>query len=625
MSNKLLMIMASPTTFLVATTLLLVAVCPSDVVSLTFRQLHFPAGKGGGESIAFETPGGVFYTGVRDGVILQYRGAGAGWQEFAYTAPTRSSITCDNTTNPNLGPVCGYPLGLAYNVLTKQLIIADAYQGLLAVRPNTRLATPLATSAEGVPFVATNAVDIDQTTGNIYFTDSSTRFQIRNSTLAVNSNDTTGRLMMYNASTGQVTVLLRNLGYPGGLALSNDGTFLLVVETSLNKTTRFWLRGPQANTAEPFIADIVRPDNIRRTAVGDFWIAARQVNHPSMTQRVSIRVRVDRTGRVSETTPLVLQYGDIRITEVQQSGAELQLHFPSGRPRGFSVVVAPNGVLFAGVLDGLILQYRPSTGWSTFARLTATRVNATCDNTTDPNLFPVCGYPLGLAYDGLTGQLYVADSYQGLMVAGPEPGMLATPLVTAVDGVRFRALSGIDINPLTRIVYFTDCSTNYPASEWMQAIRKNDTSGRLMQYNTNTQQVTVLLRGLGFPGGVAVSADGSFLLLSESSLNRTTRFWLSGPMANTSEPFITNLASPLNIKRTALGEFLIAANLVNLASRTLVPIAVRADRTERIIKTTSLSDRYGDLLVTEVHQPLGNETYISSIYTPFAGIYEGPV
>ncbi|CAN1159219.1 Protein STRICTOSIDINE SYNTHASE-LIKE 10 [Linum perenne] len=273
----------------------------------------------------------------------------------------RSSITCDNTTNPNLGPVCGYPLGLAYNVLTKQLIIADAYQGLLAVRPNTRLATPLATSAEGVPFVATNAVDIDQTTGNIYFTDSSTRFQIRsiicilksysftifyiviffmnnlwsvesydftkntcrNSTLAVNSNDTTGRLMMYNASTGQVTVLLRNLGYPGGLALSNDGTFLLVVETSLNKTTRFWLRGPQANTAEPFIADIVRPDNIRRTAVGDFWIAARQVNHPSMTQRVSIRVRVDRTGRVSETTPLVLQYGDIRITEVQQSGAEL--------------------------------------------------------------------------------------------------------------------------------------------------------------------------------------------------------------------------------------------------------------------------------------------------------------
>ncbi|CAN1159216.1 Strictosidine synthase [Linum perenne] len=210
----------------------------------------------------------------------------------------RSSITCDNTTNPNLGPVCGYPLGLAYNVLTKQLIIADAYQGLLAVRPNTRLATPLATSAEGVPFVATNAVDIDQTTGNIYFTDST-----------VNSNDTTGRLMMYNASTGQVTVLLRNLGYPGGLALSNDGTFLLV--------------GPQANTAEPFIADIVRPDNIRRTAVGDFWIAARQVNHPSMTQRVSIRVRVDRTGRVSETTPLVLQYGDIRITEVQQSGAEL--------------------------------------------------------------------------------------------------------------------------------------------------------------------------------------------------------------------------------------------------------------------------------------------------------------
>ncbi|CAN0902338.1 Protein STRICTOSIDINE SYNTHASE-LIKE 12 [Linum grandiflorum] len=297
--------------------------CPSHVMSQTFRQLHFPPGKVGGESIAFETPGGVFYTGVRSGQILQYRGPTAGWLDFAFTAPTRSRTTCDNTTDPDLGPVCGYPLGLAYSGLTRQLVIADAYQGLLTVGPEGRLATLLANSAEGVPFTATNGVDIDPITGNIYFTDSSTKFQIRNSTLAVNSNDTTGRLMQYNTNTRQVTVLLRNLGYPGGVAVSADGSFLLVTETSLNKTTRYWLRGPTANTTEPFIANIVRPDNIKRTAAGDFWIAARAVNQPSTTSRVSIRVRVDRTGRVSETTSLVPQYGDIRITEVQQAGLEL--------------------------------------------------------------------------------------------------------------------------------------------------------------------------------------------------------------------------------------------------------------------------------------------------------------
>ncbi|CAN1159211.1 Protein STRICTOSIDINE SYNTHASE-LIKE 12 [Linum perenne] len=321
---------------------------------------------------------------------------------------------------------------------------------------------------------------------------------------------------------------------------------------------------------------------------------------------------------------LLVTFSSLTSVTVSQTKFR-QLHFPSGRPRGFSVVVAPNGVLFAGVLDGLILQYRPSTGWSTFARLTATRVNATCDNTTDPNLFPVCGYPLGLAYDGLTGQLYVADSYQGLMVAGPEPGMLATPLVTAVDGVRFRALSGIDINPLTRIVYFTDCSTNYPASEWFQAIGANDATGRLLQYNMNTQQVTVLRNGLGFPTGVAISADGSFLLVSETSLNRTTRLWLTGPMANTTEPFITNSVRPVSIRRTVQGEFLIAANVVDLASQLAVPVAVRADSTGRIVETTPLSEQYGDLLVSEVNRPSMYETYISSPYAPYIGIYEGPV
>ncbi|CAN1159215.1 Protein STRICTOSIDINE SYNTHASE-LIKE 10 [Linum perenne] len=172
--------MASPTTFLVATTLLLVAVCPSDVVSLTFRQLHFPAGKGGGESIAFETPGGVFYTGVRDGVILQYRGAGAGWQEFAYTAPTRVNATCDNTTDPNLFPVCGYPLGLAYDGLTGQLYVADSYQGLMVAGPEPgMLATPLVTAVDGVRFRALSGIDINPLTRIVYFTDCSTNYPAR--------------------------------------------------------------------------------------------------------------------------------------------------------------------------------------------------------------------------------------------------------------------------------------------------------------------------------------------------------------------------------------------------------------------------------------------------------------
>ena len=76
-------------------------------------------------------------------------------------------------------PICGRPLGLKFNPTSCDLYIADAYFGLLIVGPNGGVAQPIATSADGVPFRFTNALDIDTQTGMVYFTDSSTVFQRR--------------------------------------------------------------------------------------------------------------------------------------------------------------------------------------------------------------------------------------------------------------------------------------------------------------------------------------------------------------------------------------------------------------------------------------------------------------
>lgn len=75
--------------------------------------------------------------------------------------------------------MCGRPLGLKFNTVTCDLYIADAYFGLLVVGPGGGVAKQLATSAEGVPFRFTNALDIDTKTGEVYFTDSSILFQRR--------------------------------------------------------------------------------------------------------------------------------------------------------------------------------------------------------------------------------------------------------------------------------------------------------------------------------------------------------------------------------------------------------------------------------------------------------------
>lgn len=91
----------------------------------------------------------------------------------------RNKKLCDGLTNDKMESMCGRPLGLKFNTLTCELYIADAYFGLLVVGPSGGVAKQLATSAEGVPFRFTNALDIDTKTGEVYFTDSSILFQRR--------------------------------------------------------------------------------------------------------------------------------------------------------------------------------------------------------------------------------------------------------------------------------------------------------------------------------------------------------------------------------------------------------------------------------------------------------------
>lgn len=92
------------------------------------------------------------------------------------------SELCDPKPSPlsylKFEHICGRPLGLRFDKKTGDLYIADAYLGLLKVGPEGGLATSLATEAEGVPLRFTNDLDMDEE-GNVYFTDSSTKYQRR--------------------------------------------------------------------------------------------------------------------------------------------------------------------------------------------------------------------------------------------------------------------------------------------------------------------------------------------------------------------------------------------------------------------------------------------------------------
>ncbi|MBA0606446.1 hypothetical protein Godav_018901, partial [Gossypium davidsonii] len=119
------------------------------------------------------------YVGVSDGRILKWHGPKLGWKEFAIPSSIRRRELCDGSTNPNLEPICGRPLGLKFNPVTCDLYIGDAYFGLLMIGPNGGIAQTLVSSVERIPFKFINGLDIDSSTGVIYFTDSSTTFQRR--------------------------------------------------------------------------------------------------------------------------------------------------------------------------------------------------------------------------------------------------------------------------------------------------------------------------------------------------------------------------------------------------------------------------------------------------------------
>ncbi|GJN23938.1 hypothetical protein PR202_gb11634 [Eleusine coracana subsp. coracana] len=241
------------------------------------QHLELPESVIGPESVAFDPHGGGPYVSVSDGRILRYGGESEGWKTFAYS-PSYVKNKC-NVSSPSELPSaakegsCGRPLGLRFHRESGNLYIADAYMGLMRVGPNGGEATVLATQAAGVPLSFTNGVDVDQVTGDVYFTSSSTTYSRAQHERVTATGDSTGRILKYDPHTNEVTVLQSNVTYPNGIAISSDRTHLVVASTGPCKLLKLWIRGPKTGTSELFANLPGYPDNIRPDEKDGYWVA----------------------------------------------------------------------------------------------------------------------------------------------------------------------------------------------------------------------------------------------------------------------------------------------------------------------------------------------------------------
>ncbi|KAF5751974.1 putative Calcium-dependent phosphotriesterase superfamily protein [Tripterygium wilfordii] len=237
-----------------------------------YNEIELP-GVLGPESIAFDCRGKGPYVGVSDGRIFKWQGPQLGW--------TEDRKVCDRATDPELEQICGRPLGLKFNTATCELFIADATFGLLKVGLEGGVATQLANSAEGVPF--------------------------QDYALAFISMDKTGRLLKYDPHTNNVTVLHRKLAIPNGIALSKNNSFLLVAESTTSRILKFSFINDSTSVGTPkHLVQLKRPpDNIKRNAKGEFWVAlvsgldevSVTVSMPSSVED-PVGVKINEEGRV---------------------------------------------------------------------------------------------------------------------------------------------------------------------------------------------------------------------------------------------------------------------------------------------------------------------------------------
>eukprot|EP00249_Psilotum_nudum_P020653 c27793_g1_i6 orf=408-1631(-) len=226
-----------------------------------------------------------------------------------------------------------------------------------------------------------------------------------------------------------------------------------------------------------------------------------------------------------------------------------------------SLVFDPKGRgPYTGVADGRIVRWDGlENGWSEFATTSPNR-SEICSSTKPYSKVieteHICGRPLGLRFDPTTSELYIADAYFGVLKVGPEGGQ-AAPITTQAEGIPLTFTNDLDISA-DGTIYFTDSSAKYQRRNFFLLVLSGDDSGRVLKYDPVTKDTKVLIRGLQFPNGVALSKDESFLVIAESVPGRLLRHWLKGPKAGSTELMAILPGHPDNVRRNDKGEFWIA-------------------------------------------------------------------
>lgn len=196
---------------------------------------------------------GHVFTGVNDGRILR--------------------LTPDGRRLDTIADTRGRPLGLEWYP-DGRLLVCDASRGLLLVSRQTGEIEVLVPRGRDLRVCNNAAVAKD---GTVYFTDSTSRFDLDYWKADLLEHSGTGRLLR-RSPDGQVDVLLTGLYFANGVALTPDESAVLVASTGSYRLDKIALPSGEHTTLAESLPGI--PDNIATGSDGLIWIALASARLP---------------------------------------------------------------------------------------------------------------------------------------------------------------------------------------------------------------------------------------------------------------------------------------------------------------------------------------------------------
>jgi sugar lactone lactonase YvrE len=158
------------------------------------------------------------------------------------------------------------------------LVVANAYLGLQRVHADGSVESLLG-ELNGNPIVFANDLAI-AADGTIYFSDSSSKFGAEQSggiyegsLLDILEHGGHGRIIRFDRGSGQAEVIIRDLNFANGVAISDDQSYLLISDLGSYRILKHWLQGPDKGTTEVLLENLPAfADNINNGLNGRFWI-----------------------------------------------------------------------------------------------------------------------------------------------------------------------------------------------------------------------------------------------------------------------------------------------------------------------------------------------------------------